>query len=136
VLSVDEFTGRLMPAPLERRSAPGGRGERGVQIEAENQTLATITFQNLFRMYDKLAGMTGPRRTTEAEEFDKIYNLEVGGHSRPTGRWWRKDQRISSTVRSARSHAIVEEIKVLNEKGQPGARRYDLHREAGLVIRA
>jgi preprotein translocase subunit SecA len=77
VVIVDEFTGRLMPGPaLVGRPAPGGRGEGGVKIERENQTLATITFQNYFRMYDKLAGMTGTA-DTEAVEFDKIYKLEV-----------------------------------------------------------
>ena len=77
VLIVDEFTGRLMPG---RRYSDGLHqaleAKEGVKIENENQTLATITFQNFFRMYDKLAGMTGTA-DTEAEEFKKIYNLEV-----------------------------------------------------------
>ena len=77
VLIVDEFTGRLMPG---RRYSDGLHqaleAKEAVKIENENQTLATITFQNFFRMYDKLAGMTGTA-DTEAEEFKKIYNLEV-----------------------------------------------------------
>src|SRR4051812_6615287 len=77
VLIVDEFTGRLMPG---RRWSDGlhqaVEAKEGVRIEAENQTLATITFQNLFRMYEKLAGMTGTA-DTEAAEFDSIYKLEV-----------------------------------------------------------
>ena len=77
VLIVDEFTGRLMPG---RRYSDGLHqaleAKEGVKIENENQTLATITFQNFFRMYEKLAGMTGTA-DTEAEEFKKIYNLEV-----------------------------------------------------------
>ena len=77
VIIVDEFTGRLMPG---RRWSDGlhqaVEAREGVKIEAENQTLATITFQNLFRMYEKLAGMTGTA-DTEAAEFHKIYNLEV-----------------------------------------------------------
>ena len=77
VLIVDEFTGRLMPG---RRWSDGlhqaVEAKEGVKIERENQTLATITFQNYFRMYKKLAGMTGTAET-EAAEFDKIYRLEV-----------------------------------------------------------
>src|SRR5437762_1835726 len=77
VIIVDEFTGRLMPG---RRWSDGlhqaVEAKEGVKIERENQTLATITFQNYFRMYKKLAGMTGTAET-EAAEFEKIYNLEV-----------------------------------------------------------
>ncbi len=77
VLIVDEFTGRLMPG---RRWSDGlhqaVEAKEDVKIERENQTLATITFQNYFRMYKKLAGMTGTAET-EAAEFDKIYKLEV-----------------------------------------------------------
>ena len=77
VVIVDEFTGRLMPG---RRWSEGlhqaVEAKEGVQIQSESQTLATVTFQNYFRMYDKLAGMTGTAET-EAEEFNKIYNLEV-----------------------------------------------------------
>ena len=83
VIIVDEFTGRLMPG---RRYSDGLHqaleAKEGVRIENENQTLATITFQNYFRMYDKLAGMTGTA-DTEAEEFKKIYKLDVAS-SPPT----------------------------------------------------
>ena len=81
VIIVDEFTGRLMPG---RRWSDGlhqaVEAKENVKIERENQTLATITFQNYFRMYKKLAGMTGTAET-EAAEFDKIYKLEVVGDS-------------------------------------------------------
>ncbi len=81
VIIVDEFTGRLMPG---RRWSDGlhqaVEAKEGVKIERENQTLATITFQNYFRMYKKLAGMTGTAET-EAAEFEKIYKLEVHRHS-------------------------------------------------------
>jgi preprotein translocase subunit SecA len=77
VIIVDEFTGRLMPG---RRYSDGLHqaleAKENVRIENENQTLATITFQNYFRMYDKLSGMTGTA-DTEAAEFKKIYDLEV-----------------------------------------------------------
>src|SRR5213595_2365803 len=77
VLIVDEFTGRLMPG---RRWSDGLHqaieAKENVKIERENQTLATITFQNYFRMYKKLAGMTGTAET-EAAEFDKTYKLDV-----------------------------------------------------------
>ena len=77
VIIVDEFTGRLMPG---RRWSDGlhqaVEAKEGVKIQRENQTLATITFQNYFRMYKKLSGMTGTAET-EAAEFQKIYNLDV-----------------------------------------------------------
>src|ERR1700721_2956675 len=77
VIIVDEHTGRLMPG---RRWSDGlhqsVEAKEGVKIQRENQTLATITFQNYFRMYKKLAGMTGTA-DTEAAEFEKIYKLEV-----------------------------------------------------------
>ena len=77
VIIVDEFTGRLMPG---RRWSDGlhqaVEAKEGLRIQQENQTLATITYQNYFRMYKKLAGMTGTAET-EAEEFLKIYKLEV-----------------------------------------------------------
>ncbi|HEY8849657.1 MAG TPA: preprotein translocase subunit SecA [Thermoanaerobaculia bacterium] len=119
VLIVDEFTGRLMPG---RRWSDGlhqaVEAKEGVRIEAENQTLATITFQNYFRMYDKLAGMTGTA-DTEAAEFDKIYNLEVVVIP-PNKPMIRKDN-ADLVYRTEREKfdAIVEEIKQLHEKGQP-----------------
>src|SRR5438128_4990358 len=77
IIIVDEFTGRLMPG---RRWSDGlhqaVEAKEGVTVANENQTLATVTFQNYFRMYEKLAGMTGTA-DTEAAEFKKIYNLDV-----------------------------------------------------------
>ena len=77
VIIVDEFTGRLMPGRRWRDGLHQAvEAKEGVKIQRENQTLATITFQNYFRMYKKLAGMTGTA-DTEAAEFEKIYKLEV-----------------------------------------------------------
>jgi len=119
VLIVDEFTGRLMPG---RRWSDGlhqaVEAKEGVKIEAENQTLATITFQNLFRMYEKLAGMTGTA-DTEAAEFDKIYSLEVVVIP-PNRPMVRKDQ-PDLVYRTEREKfgAIVDEIKKKHAEGQP-----------------
>jgi preprotein translocase subunit SecA len=119
VIIVDEFTGRLMPG---RRWSDGlhqaVEAKEGVKIEAENQTLATITFQNLFRMYEKLGGMTGTA-DTEAAEFDKIYNLEVVVIP-PNRTMVRKDM-ADLVYRTEREKftAIVEEIKVKHKAGQP-----------------
>jgi preprotein translocase subunit SecA len=119
VIIVDEFTGRLMPG---RRWSDGlhqaVEAKEGVRIEAENQTLATITFQNYFRMYDKLAGMTGTA-DTEAAEFDKIYNLEVVVI--PPNRPMIRNDMADLVYRTEHEKfdAIVEEIKLLHEKGQP-----------------
>ncbi len=86
VMIVDEFTGRLMPG---RRFSDGLHqaleAKEGVQVGDETQTLATITLQNYFRLYDKLAGMTGTAET-EATEFFEIYKLDCGRRSRPTSR--------------------------------------------------
>ena len=119
VIIVDEFTGRLMPG---RRWSDGlhqaVEAKEGVKIERENQTLATITLQNYFRMYDKLAGMTGTA-DTEAAEFDKIYKLDVVVI--PTNRdMVRKDEHdvIYRTERE-KFDAVVEEIVELYEKKQP-----------------
>jgi preprotein translocase subunit SecA len=119
VIIIDEFTGRLMPG---RRWSDGlhqaVEAKEGVRIEAENQTLATITFQNLFRMYEKLAGMTGTA-DTEAAEFDKIYNLEVVVIP-PNKPMIRKDM-ADLVYRTEREkfEAIVTEIKEMQKKGQP-----------------
>jgi preprotein translocase subunit SecA len=119
VIIVDEFTGRLMPG---RRWSDGlhqaVEAKEGVKIEAENQTLATITFQNLFRMYEKLAGMTGTA-DTEAAEFDKIYNLEVV--VMPPNRAMVRKDHPDLVYRTEREkfEAIVTEVKELNVKGQP-----------------
>ncbi len=119
VIIVDEFTGRLMPG---RRYSDGLHqaleAKEHVTIENENQTLATITFQNYFRMYDKLAGMTGTA-DTEAPEFKKIYDLEVVviPTNLPMIRLDHSDV-IYKTERE-KFDAVVEEIKDLYERGQP-----------------
>jgi preprotein translocase subunit SecA len=119
VLIVDEFTGRLMPG---RRWSDGlhqaVEAKEGVKIESENQTLATITFQNYFRMYTKLAGMTGTA-DTEAAEFAKIYNLEVMviPTNKPMTRADYPDM-IYKTEKGKFS-AAIKEIEELHTKGQP-----------------
>ncbi len=119
VVIVDEFTGRLMPG---RRYSDGLHqaleAKENVKIERENQTLATITFQNYFRMYKKLAGMTGTAET-EAEEFYKIYKLEV--NVIPTNRTLIRTEFPDIIYRTEREkhNAVVDEIKELYEKGRP-----------------
>jgi preprotein translocase subunit SecA len=119
VTIVDEFTGRLMPG---RRWSDGlhqaVEAKEGVRIERENQTLATITFQNYFRMYRKLAGMTGTA-DTEAVEFDKIYKLEVVVV--PTNRALIRHEHEDMVYRTAREKfdAVVEEIVEYHGRGQP-----------------
>jgi len=119
VVIVDEFTGRLMPG---RRWSDGlheaVEAKEHVKIERENQTLATITFQNYFRMYKKLAGMTGTA-DTEAVEFNKIYNLEVVvvPPNRPMIR--RDFSDIVYRTEREKFNAVVEEIKDLYARGQP-----------------
>lgn len=119
VLIVDEFTGRLMPG---RRWSDGlhqaVEAKEGVKIESENQTLATITFQNYFRMYDKLAGMTGTA-DTEAEEFAKIYNLDVVviPTNKPMIRADHPDM-IYKTEKG-KFNAAINEMEALYKKGQP-----------------
>ena len=119
VIIVDEFTGRLMPG---RRWSDGLHqaieAKEGVNVAEENQTLATITFQNYFRMYEKLAGMTGTA-DTEAPEFKKIYDLDV--FVIPTHKKMiRKDfpDVIYKTERE-KFKAVAEEINDLHKKGQP-----------------
>jgi preprotein translocase subunit SecA len=119
VIIVDEFTGRLMPG---RRFSEGLHqaleAKENVKIEGETQTLATITLQNYFRMYDKLAGMTGTA-VTEAEEFHKIYKLGVS--SIPTNEAVRRidyDDRIYRTKRE-KYNAIIDEIVRLHENHIP-----------------
>jgi len=119
VIIVDEFTGRLMPG---RRWSDGlhqaVEAKEGVKIQRENQTLATITFQNYFRMYKKLAGMTGTAET-EAAEFSKIYNLDVVviPTNRPMIRVEHPDIVYRTEEEKFRNAAKL--IKELNEKGQP-----------------
>ena len=119
VIIVDEFTGRLMPG---RRWSDGlhqaVEAKENVKIERENQTLATVTFQNYFRMYKKLAGMTGTAET-EAPEFDKIYKLEVVVI--PTNRELLRIENSDVVYRTEKEKyfAVADEIKQLAEKGQP-----------------
>jgi preprotein translocase subunit SecA len=119
VVIVDEFTGRLMPG---RRWSDGlhqaVEAKEGVKIERENQTLATVTFQNYFRMYKKLAGMTGTA-DTEAAEFGKTYKLDVV--QIPTNRSMvRKDLNdIVYRTEEEKFRNASKEIKALHEKGQP-----------------
>ncbi len=119
VLIVDEFTGRLMPG---RRFSEGLHqaleAKERVTIEGETQTLATITLQNYFRMYEKLAGMTGTAETEE-EEFHKIYKLEV--EVIPTNRPIRRVDYDDVVFRTKREkfNAIIQEIKRIHEKGLP-----------------
>ena len=119
VVIVDEFTGRLMDG---RRYSDGLHqaleAKENVTIAAENQTLASITFQNYFRMYDKLAGMTGTA-DTEAVEFHQIYNLEVVSIP-PNKPMQRKDYPdLLYRTRKEKYDAIIEAIRELYEKGQP-----------------
>ncbi len=119
VVIVDEFTGRLMPG---RRWSDGlhqaVEAKEGVKIQRENQTLATITFQNYFRMYKKLAGMTGTAET-EAAEFQKIYNLDVTVI--PTNRPMIRKEYTDIVYRTEEEkfRNAAKEIKRLNETGQP-----------------
>src|SRR5262252_3436879 len=119
VIIVDEFTGRLMPG---RRWSDGlhqaVEAKEGLRIQQENQTLATITFQNYFRMYKKLSGMTGTAET-EAEEFAKIYKLDV--MVIPTNKPMRRIENPDVIYRTEREkfEAVVKEIKQCNDKGQP-----------------
>ncbi|EKD56260.1 MAG: hypothetical protein ACD_58C00243G0001 [uncultured bacterium] len=119
VVIVDEFTGRMLPG---RRYSEGLHqaieAKEGVEVKRESDTLATISFQNFFRMYSKIAGMTGTA-STEAEEFYKIYKLEV--IEIPTNRQVSridKDDLIYKTE-EGKLKAVVEDVKKLQEKGQP-----------------
>ncbi|MBX7148527.1 preprotein translocase subunit SecA [bacterium] len=119
VIIVDEFTGRLMPG---RRWSDGLHqaieAKERVRIENENQTLASITFQNYFRMYKKLSGMTGTA-DTEAPEFAKIYNLEVVAI--PTNRSNVREDLNDVIYKNmkAKFKAVVEDIKTLHDEGRP-----------------
>jgi preprotein translocase subunit SecA len=119
VIIVDEFTGRMMPG---RRWSDGLHqaieAKENVKIERENQTLATITFQNYFRMFKKLAGMTGTAET-EATEFDKIYKLDVVVI--PTNKQLLRveNQDVVYRTEKEKYFAVADEIQQLAEKGQP-----------------
>ena len=119
VIIVDEFTGRLMPG---RRWSDGlhqaVEAKEGVKIEKETQTLATISFQNYFRLYNKLSGMTGTAET-EAAEFDKIYKLEVTVI--PTNRAMIRKENTDVVFRTEdeKFRNAAKEIKEMQERGQP-----------------
>jgi preprotein translocase subunit SecA len=119
VVIVDEFTGRLLAG---RRYNEGLHqaieAKEGVEIQEESMTLATVTFQNYFRLYTKLAGMTGTA-VTEAEEFQQIYELDVleVPSNRPLARVDRSDKIFRT--RAGKYNTIVQEVKQLQEKGQP-----------------
>ena len=119
VIIIDEFTGRLMPG---RRYSEGLHqsieAKEGVEVQKESRTLATVSFQNYFRLYKKLSGMTGTA-VTEAEEFSKIYKLDVTmiPTNKPIQRKDLTDRIYSSEIGKFR--AVVTEIKKLHETGQP-----------------
>ncbi|MDY6836882.1 MAG: preprotein translocase subunit SecA [Thermodesulfobacteriota bacterium] len=119
VVIVDEFTGRMMPG---RRWSDGlhqaVEAKEGVKVAEENQTLATVTFQNYFRMYEKLAGMTGTA-DTEAAEFKKIYDLDV--IVIPTNEPMIRDDYADVIYKTdaEKFRAVVDEIRELHKKGQP-----------------
>lgn len=119
IVIVDEFTGRLMPG---RRWSNGLHqaieAKENVRVQRENQTLASITFQNYFRMYEKLGGMTGTA-DTEAGEFKEIYGLEVAVI--PTNRTMVRKDHVDVVYRTRREKygAVVEDIAEVHEKGQP-----------------
>mgnify|MGYP006408968779 CR=1 FL=1 len=119
VIIVDEFTGRLM----QGRRYSGGlhqaiEAKEAVTIQRESVTMATVTFQNYFRMYNKIAGMTGTA-ATEGEEFSKIYSLDVTiiPTNKPTVRKDNNDKIYVNEL--AKYHAVVKEIKERNKNGQP-----------------
>ncbi|MEK7568552.1 MAG: preprotein translocase subunit SecA [Patescibacteria group bacterium] len=119
VMIVDEFTGRLQPG---RRWSEGlhqaVEAKEGVKIQQESRTFASITFQNYFRLYGKLAGMTGTAETS-SEEFFKVYGLEVSPipTNRTVARIDRSD--LIFQTESGKFQAIARKVKELNEKGQP-----------------
>ncbi|MCK9577982.1 preprotein translocase subunit SecA [bacterium] len=137
IIIVDQFTGRLMPG----RRWSGGlhqaiEAKEGVAVQAESMTLASVTFQNYFRLYDKLGGMTGTAETS-AEEFDKVYHVDV--IIIPTNKpAIRKDlpDRIYKNE-NGKFKAIAEEIKVRHEKGQPvlvGTTSIDKNERLSLIL--
>ncbi|MBE5758325.1 MAG: preprotein translocase subunit SecA [Clostridiales bacterium] len=119
IIIVDEFTGRLM----EGRKYSNGlhqaiEAKEGLEVRDENKTLATITFQNFFRVYDKISGMTGTAKTEETE-FNKIYNLDVV--TIPTNKPIRRIDwtDVVYPTEKAKINAIVEEVKTVHESGRP-----------------
>jgi preprotein translocase subunit SecA len=139
VVIVDEFTGRMMEG---RRYSDGLHqaieAKEGVKIQRESKTMATITFQNYFRLYTKLAGMTGTA-ATEAEEFEKIYKLEVT--QIPTHRDNKRADLPDRIYRTEKGKwlAVVQEVKERHEKGQPvliGTVSIDKNELLGELLRA
>ena len=136
VVIVDEFTGRLMPG---RRWSDGlhqaVEAKEKVKIERENQTLATVTFQNYFRKYGKLSGMTGTA-DTEAEEFAKIYKLDV--MVAPTNRPLRRIEEPDTVYRTEREKVRGDRHRHHRqaEDRPPGARRHGLDRKVGAAVEA
>jgi preprotein translocase subunit SecA len=119
VVIVDEFTGRLLPGRRYNEGLHQGiEAKEGVEVQQESMTLATISFQNYFRLYDKLSGMTGTA-TTEAEEFHQIYKLDVV--EIPSNRSISRKDRTDRIYRTekAKFKAIVKEVEALHTKGQP-----------------
>src|SRR3989344_2475117 len=119
IVIVDEFTGRLMSGRRGSEGLPQAvEAKEGVNIQAENQTLASITFQNYFRLYNKLAGMTGTA-DTEAYEFQEIYGLEtvVIPPNRPS----RRDDQLDRVYKTTREkyEAAIKDIRECHERGQP-----------------
>ena len=136
VVIIDEFTGRMMPG---RRFSEGLHqaleAKENVRVQQENQTLASITFQNYFRMYPKLAGMTGTA-ATEAAELGDIYGLDV--IQIPTNEPCIRDDRDDEVYRTAdeKWHAIVELLRDCQNAGSAGPRRHHEHREVRAPGRA
>lgn len=119
VIIVDEFTGRMM---MGRRYNEGLHqaieAKEGVQVERESKTLATITFQNYFRMYDKLSGMTGTAKTEE-DEFNEIYGLQVVVI--PTNKPMVRQDHADAVYKTVKGkyNAVIEQVAICHEKGQP-----------------
>lgn len=119
VIIVDEFTGRLMPGRAWSNGLHQAvEAKEGLKVKRENQTLASITFQNYFRLYAKLSGMTGTA-DTEAAEFKKIYNLEVS--IMPTNRPMVRDDESDRVFRTRKEKftAVIEDIEEVHKTGQP-----------------
>lgn len=119
VIIVDEFTGRLMPG---RRWSDGlhqaVEAKEGVKVQSESRTLATITFQNYFRLYDKLAGMTGTA-STSAEEFHKVYELEVMAIPTAKPMIRRDESDLIFRTEAGKWKALIAQVKECHERGQP-----------------
>ena len=137
VLIIDEFTGRILPG---RRWSAGlhqaVEAKEGVMVKPESITIATITFQNYFRMYKKLSGMTGTALTS-AEEFDKVYKLEVVAipSNKPVVRKDFSDKVFKTET--GKFKAVAKEIKELHEKGQPilvGTRSVERNEYLGKIL--